>query len=422
MAHGGFGFAKKLKVPSIADSITEVTLIKYLKNVGDFVEKDENFIQVESHKGTAELKASDSGVITKLLLTPGADVKIDADAAEIDENAKAGPKSQAPKEAAKEESASKKKGDAESDEAKSKKKAEPEAEEAKPKREIKKSKEPVADHKTSITSDTKSQTKAEPEKGKPAEAKSAPAPTRPASPPKPKGDRSETREKMSRTRKTVGERLKHSQNTYATVVTFQEVDMSRIMEMRKEMGEEFQKKHGVKLGIMSFFIKAVAKALTERPIVNAVIDDASKEIVYRNYVDISVAVSAPKGLLVPVVRDCQDLSFAEVEQQLADFGAQAKNNTLAIEDMMGGTFTISNGGVFGSMMSVPIINPPQSAILGMHNIVQRPVVRDGEIVARPIMYITMSYDHRLLDGREGAGFLHRVAQLLDDPRRLLLDS
>lgn len=197
--------------------------------------------------------------------------------------------------------------------------------------------------------------------------------------------------------------------------------MGAIMEMRKDLQEHFTKTNGVKLGFMSFFMKACTKALLERPNVNNVIDESGDHVLTRNYVDISVAVSGPNGLVVPVVRDCQNRNFAQMEQELNSLAKKAQNNQLAIEDLEGGTFTISNGGVFGSMLSVPIINPPQSAILGMHNIVNRPVVRNGEIVARPIMYVSLSYDHRLLDGREGAGFLKRVADLLEDPRKMLLE-
>ena len=197
--------------------------------------------------------------------------------------------------------------------------------------------------------------------------------------------------------------------------------MSGIMDMRKDLQDHFTKTNGVKLGFMSFFMKACTKALLERPNVNNVIDTSGDHVLTRNYVDISVAVSGPNGLVVPVVRDCQNRNFAGLEKELMNMANKAKNNELAIEDLDGGTFTISNGGVFGSMLSVPVINPPQSAILGMHNIVLRPVVRNGEIVARPIMYVSLSYDHRLLDGREGAGFLKRVSDLLEDPRKLLLE-
>lgn len=197
--------------------------------------------------------------------------------------------------------------------------------------------------------------------------------------------------------------------------------MKHVMDIRKELGEEYFKRTGLKLGFMSFFLKAAARALVERPVVNAVMDEQNGEIIYRNYVDISVAVQAPKGLVVPVMRDVQKMTFFDVENTLKTLAEKAKDNKLELEEMSGGTFTLSNGGVFGSMMSAPIINPPQSAIMGMHNIVNRPVVRGDQIVARPIMYVTLTYDHRLLDGRDGAGFLKRVADLVEDPRRLLLE-
>ena len=206
----------------------------------------------------------------------------------------------------------------------------------------------------------------------------------------------------------------------AQVCTFQEIDMSAIMTLRKDLGETFNKEHGVKLGFMSFFIKACTQALLERPLVNSVIDEKLENVISRNYVDISIAVSGPNGLVVPIVRDCQNKNFGDIEKEINRLAQKAKEGSLALEDMEGGNFTISNGGVFGSMLSVPIINPPQSAIMGMHNIVTRPVVRNGEIVARPIMYVSLSYDHRLLDGREGSGFLKRVSDLLEDPRSLLL--
>ena len=227
---------------------------------------------------------------------------------------------------------------------------------------------------------------------------------------------------MSRLRKTVAKRLKESQNTYAQVSTIQEIDMSNVMTVRKELGETFLKAHGVKLGFMSFFIRACTIALQERPLVNSVIDNAGDNIISKNYVDISVAVSGPNGLVVPVIRDCQEKSFADLEKSLVDLANRAKEGKLTLEEMDGGNFTISNGGVFGSMLSIPIINPPQSAIMGMHNIVTRPVVREGQIVARPVMYVSLSYDHRLLDGREGAGFLKRVSELLEDPRKMMLQA
>lgn len=221
-------------------------------------------------------------------------------------------------------------------------------------------------------------------------------------------------------RKTIASRLKGSQNEYATLTTFNECDMGNAMELRKRFQEQFVKKHGIKLGLMSFFLRASTIALQEMPILNSVIENGT-HIVQRNYVDISVAVSSPTGLLVPVIRNCSGLNFGDFETELANLGKKAKDGKITIEDMQGGNFTISNGGVFGSMMGTPIINPPQSAILGMHNIVNRPVVYKGEIVARPIMYLALSYDHRLVDGREAVTFLKRIKDLVEEPEKMMLD-
>jgi len=233
------------------------------------------------------------------------------------------------------------------------------------------------------------------------------------------GERKEERVRMTRLRQTVARRLKEAQNTAAMLTTFNDVDMTEVMQARARYKELFEKKHGIRLGFMGFFVKAAALAARDVPAVNAMIE--GEEIVYRDYLDVSVAVSAPNGLVVPVIRDAQALSFAEIETTIADFGARAKDGTLKMEEMQGGTFTISNGGVFGSLLSTPIINPPQSAVLGMHRIEERPVVRDGQIVARPMMYLALSYDHRLIDGREAVTFLVRMKEAIEDPTRLLID-
>jgi len=233
------------------------------------------------------------------------------------------------------------------------------------------------------------------------------------------GARTETRERMTKIRKRISERLKDAQNTCAMLTTFNEIDMSNIMEMRKKHQDAFVKKHGIKVGFMSAFVKASASALTAMPAVNAVID--GNEIVYRDYVDVSVAVSTPKGLVVPVVRDAQTMGYADIEKYIAMLGEKARTGSLAIEDMDGGTFTISNGGVFGSLMGTPIINPPQSAILGMHGVFERPVAIAGKVEVRPMMYVALTYDHRLIDGREAVTFLRRVKSAVEDPRVLLLD-
>ena len=224
---------------------------------------------------------------------------------------------------------------------------------------------------------------------------------------------------MTRLRQTVARRLKDAQNTAALLTTFNDVDMSAVMAARSRYKDLFEKKHGVRLGFMGFFVKAACMALRDMPSVNAAIE--GDEIVYHDYVDVSVAVSAPNGLVVPVLRDAQALSVAGIERAIGDFGARAKAGSLTMADMTGGTFTISNGGVFGSLMSTPIINPPQSAVLGLHRIEDRPVVRDGQVVVRPMMYLALSYDHRLIDGREAVTFLVALKNAIEDPTRLLID-
>ncbi|MFN5781894.1 MAG: dihydrolipoyllysine-residue succinyltransferase, partial [Novosphingobium sp.] len=242
--------------------------------------------------------------------------------------------------------------------------------------------------------------------------------TAPATP-APTGARGAARVKMTRLRQTVARRLKDAQDTAALLTTFNDCDMSAVIAARNTYKDAFEKKHGVRLGFMGFFAKAACLALKDIPAVNARIE--GDEIVYHPYVDMSVAVSAPNGLVVPVVRDVQDMSFAQIEKAIADYGKKAKDGSLTMADMTGGTFTISNGGVFGSLMSTPIINPPQSAVLGLHRIEDRPVVRDGQIVIRPMMYLALSYDHRLIDGREAVTALKIIKEAIEDPTRLLID-
>ncbi|WP_294339910.1 2-oxoglutarate dehydrogenase complex dihydrolipoyllysine-residue succinyltransferase [uncultured Sphingomonas sp.] len=254
-------------------------------------------------------------------------------------------------------------------------------------------------------------------------AKSAPAPqaSAPAAAPAQAttGERREERVKMTRLRQTIAKRLKEAQNTAAMLTTFNDVDMTAVIEARAKYKDLFEKKHGVRLGFMGFFVKAATMALKDIPAVNASIE--GDEIVYHDYADISVAVSSPGGLVVPVIRDAQDLSVAGIEKTIGDFGKRAKDGTLKMDEMKGGTFTISNGGVFGSLMSTPIINPPQSAVLGLHRIEDRPVVRDGQVVVRPMMYLALSYDHRLIDGREAVTFLVALKNAIEDPTRILID-
>ncbi len=269
----------------------------------------------------------------------------------------------------------------------------------------------------------------EPAPAPPASSGPAPreaAPAAPAPPPAPAMPRSvpeesarEERVPMTRLRKRVAERLKLAQNTAAMLTTFNEVDMTNVLALRKAHREAFEAKHGVRLGFMSFFVKAAVAALRGQPMVNAEID--GDDIVYKHYFHIGVAVSAPQGLVVPVLRDADRMSFAEIERTIGELGVKARDNKLAMEDLVGGTFTISNGGVFGSLMSTPILNPPQSAILGMHKIQERPMAIDGQVVIRPMMYLALSYDHRLIDGREAVTFLVRIKDCIEDPERLLLD-
>jgi 2-oxoglutarate dehydrogenase E2 component (dihydrolipoamide succinyltransferase) len=247
----------------------------------------------------------------------------------------------------------------------------------------------------------------------PAAAPSAPAAPRALAP-------REERVKMTRLRQSIAKRLKEAQNTAAMLTTFNEVDMTNVMEMRSEYKDAFEKKYKVKLGFMSFFVKAAVNALKEFPAINAEID--GDDIIYKNYYDLGVAVSTPQGLVVPVVKDCDTKNMAQIEKDIADMGLRARDGKLSIDEMKGGTFTITNGGIFGSMLSTPILNHPQVAILGMHNIVQRPVVMpNGEIKARPIMYVAMSYDHRIVDGKEAVSFLVRIKQAIEDPQRLVLE-
>jgi 2-oxoglutarate dehydrogenase E2 component (dihydrolipoamide succinyltransferase) len=255
-------------------------------------------------------------------------------------------------------------------------------------------------------------------KGAPAPAAASASTATPAAS-APTGARQEERVKMTRLRQTIAKRLKSAQDTAALLTTFNDVDMSAVIEARATYKDLFEKKHGVRLGFMGFFTKAVALAARDVPAVNAQIN--GDEIVYHNYLDVSVAVSAPNGLVVPVVRNADAMSFAQIEKAIGDFGAKAKAGALTMEDMSGGTFTISNGGVFGSLMSTPIINPPQSAVLGLHRIEDRAVVRDGQVVVRPMMYLALSYDHRLIDGREAVTFLKIVKEAIEDPTRLLID-
>ncbi|WP_257667710.1 2-oxoglutarate dehydrogenase complex dihydrolipoyllysine-residue succinyltransferase [Parapedobacter tibetensis] len=408
----------EIKVPTVGESISEVTLSQWLKQDGDYVEMDENIAELESDKATFELPAEKAGIL-KIVAQEGDTLEIGALVATIEEGeAPAGDKKEDKQETDKAEDTpqadSKPAADSSKDSYASGT-ASPAA--AKILRE-----KGIAPASLDGTGKDGRITKEDAEKAEAPKAKAS-EPAKPATVatqvPKASGERNERREKMSSLRKTIAKRLVAVKNETAMLTTFNEVNMKPIMDLRAKYKEIFKEKHGVGLGFMSFFTKAICTALKEWPAVNARID--GEEIVYSDFVDVSIAVSAPKGLVVPVIRNADSLSLHEIEKEVVNLAVKARDNKLTIEEMTGGTFTITNGGVFGSMMSTPIINAPQSAIFGMHNIIERPVAENGQVVIRPMMYVAMSYDHRIVDGRESVSFVVRVKQLLEDPARLLLE-
>jgi 2-oxoglutarate dehydrogenase E2 component (dihydrolipoamide succinyltransferase) len=395
----------EIKVPTVGESISEVTLVKWLKNDGDWVERDELLCELESEKATFELNAEQAGIL-QTVAKEGDTLNIGDLACKIDDKAArpAGAPAAAPEAPKKEE-----KKDAAPAKAAEQPKAAPAAD-------VKAT--PVA---KAIMGDK--QVKADAVKGSGPQGRILKNDVLDAlNNPGRKGgadafSRNDKREKMTNLRKTVSRRLVEAKNTTAMLTTFNEVDMGRIMDVRKLYKDKFKEMHGVNLGFMSFFTKACCIALGEWRAVNAYID--GEEIVYHDYCDISIAVSAPKGLVVPVIRNAESMGMAEIEAEIVKLATKARDNKLSMEEMTGGTFTITNGGVFGSLMSTPIINIPQSAILGMHKIQDRAMVIDGEIKVRPMMYLALSYDHRIIDGRESVGFLVRVKELLENPELLL---
>ena len=393
----------EIKVPPVGESITEVVLSSWKKADGDFVEMDEIIAELESDKATFELTAEKAGTL-KIIAKEGDTLEIGAPVCSIEEGA-------APAAKAREDAPVAEKASSAATEVKAATYAAGTPSPAAAKILAEKGLES-----TSGTGVGGRITKEDALKAQPAAAPKAAAPVKAVVP---AGSRGERREKMSSLRKTVAKRLVAVKNETAMLTTFNEVDMQPIMDIRAKYKDKFKEKHGVGLGFMSFFTKAVCEALKEFPAVNARIE--GEEMVFNDFADISIAVSAPKGLVVPVIRNADTLSLAQIEQAVMELAIKARENKLAIDEMTGGTFTITNGGVFGSMMSTPIINAPQSAILGMHNIVERPVAIGGQVVIRPMMYVALSYDHRIIDGRESVGFLVRVKQLLEDPARMLLE-
>jgi 2-oxoglutarate dehydrogenase E2 component (dihydrolipoamide succinyltransferase) len=408
----------EMKVPSPGESITEVQIARWMKKDGDYVEKDEEICEIDSDKATLTLNAEASGTL-KILVKEGETIAVGTTVCSIDdagENKSAGKaeekpaavknqqalKTYQPKTTASEQSATPPKQEAE----KSYAAGVPgiAAEKLMREKGIPASKISGTGKGGRITKGDVLQTIT----SVPNKINGSP------------GNRNEHREKMSMLRKRLAERLVAVKLQTAMLTTFNEVDMSAIMNIRKQYKDQFKEVHGINLGFMSFFTKAICEALTMFPAVNARID--GDEIVYHDYCDIGIAVSAPKGLMVPVVRNAEQLSFAEIEQQVATLAGKARDGKISIEEMTGGTFTITNGGVFGSMLSTPIINPPQSAILGMHNIVERPVAINGKVEVRPVMYVALSYDHRIIDGRESVSFLVKVKEILEQPVSMLTEG
>jgi 2-oxoglutarate dehydrogenase E2 component (dihydrolipoamide succinyltransferase) len=398
-----------IMVPTLGESITEATLGQWLKQPGEAVKADEPIASLETDKVAVDVPSPVDGVMGALAVAEGDTVQVGAVIAQIEAGAApaaaATPKVEDRTAVGQAEAAAP---------------AEPAAaphddDDGDPKTLSPAVRRAVLEHgvdpsKIRGTGKDGRLTKDDVL----AAAKAAPPPRATAT-----GDRREERVRMTRLRQTIATRLKDAQNTAAILTTFNDVDMTAVVEARTRYKDLFEKKHGVRLGFMGFFVKAAVMALKDVPAVNGSIE--GDEIVYRDYADISVAVSAPNGLVVPVIRDADQLSVASIEKTIGDFGKRAKDGTLKMDEMKGGTFTISNGGVFGSLMSTPIINPPQSAVLGLHRIEDRAVVRDGQIVIRPMMYLALSYDHRLVDGREAVTFLVAIKNAIEDPTRLLID-
>lgn len=386
----------EIKVPTVGESISEVTLVKWHKKDGEWADRDEVIAELESEKATFELNAEQAGAI-RTIAKEGDTLNIGDVVCSIDTEAPPPPKGGSEK-ASKETEALR------------------QTTNPKPQTDLKAT--PVA---AAIIADKKVDVKAltaTGSNGKIVKQDVMDALNNPGrSPGTVLFGRNEREQKMSNLRKTISRRLVEAKNTTAMLTTFNEVDMSAIMEIRKKYKDKFKELHGVNLGFMSFFTKACTYALLEWPSVNAYID--GENIIYHDFCDISIAVSAPKGLVVPVIRNAESLSMAGIEAKVVELATKAKENKLTIEEMTGGTFTITNGGIFGSMMSTPIINIPQSGILGMHNILERPMAINGQVVIRPMMYVALSYDHRIIDGRESVGFLVRVKELLENPELLL---
>jgi len=376
---------KEVKVPILPESISEATVAAWHKKPGDYVELEDVIVEIETDKVVLEIPAEVSGVLSKISAKEGATVKEQQVLGLIDDDADIPEEEPSEPEEASEETTNE-------------------------------TSEPTSQVETETTeTDQSTKIEKQPEKAQ-EEVESSPEPT--SSQAQPSSNRMEERVPMTRIRKTIANRLHSATQNSAMLTTFNEVDMSEILSMRESYKEAFENKYSVKLGLMSFFVKAAVESLKKFPTVNAYID--GDDIVYHAYCDVSIAVSSERGLVVPVLRDAHKMGMHDIEKDIVDFAVRAKDGTLGIEEMSGGTFTISNGGVFGSLLSTPILNSPQSAILGMHKTQERPVVLNGEIVIRPMMYLALSYDHRIIDGKEAVQFLISIKEALEDPTRLLL--
>ncbi|MPY69716.1 MAG: 2-oxoglutarate dehydrogenase complex dihydrolipoyllysine-residue succinyltransferase [Alphaproteobacteria bacterium] len=419
-----------IKVPALGESVTEATVAKWFKAVGDTVAQDEPLVELETDKVTLEVPASQAGTLSEIVAQEGAEVEVGALLGVIGE----GEGKPAP--AGDDEKEEKKKAAAPAKEEKAKTgpaRAEKSGDEASLSPAVRKmvAETGVDPEQIEGTGKDGRLTKADVEKhletgaaapakaDKPAEAREQAREEKPAAKPRPADERGEERVRMTRLRRRIAERLKEAQNTAAMLTTFNEVDMTAVMAAREKYRDRFEQKHGVRLGFMSFFAKACMVALKEIPAVNAQID--GDEIVYRSFVDLGIAVGTDQGLVVPVLRNADRLSFAEVERQIGALGRKARAGELSIDELTGGTFTITNGGVYGSLLSTPILNPPQSGILGMHKIQPRPMAVGDRVEVRPMMYLAMSYDHRIIDGSDAVTFLVRVKECIEDPERIMLD-
>ena len=392
--------ADKIIVPTLGESIKEATVAKWLKKLGDSVGADEAIVSLETDKVSVDVTSPKSGVLKEILAEEGSTVQVGGLLGSVEVGAFVVPI---------------KKEEKKISEIKQDAKPAPKIETINKKNELSPAVKRIVEEKH-IDPATVTGTGRD---GRILKGDLVGLMGFSPSPNKRKIEvGEEERVKMTRLRSTIAKRLKDAQNNAAILTTFNEIDMSMIIQIRKDNKDEFEKRYGVKLGFMSFFVKACVNALQTYPVVNAEIQ--GEDIVYKNYYNMGVAVGTDKGLVVPVLRNADELSFSEIEKEIVDLGAKAKNNQLSIDELQGGTFTITNGGIYGSMLSTPIINPPQSGVLGMHNIVQRAVVIDGKIEIRPIMYLALSYDHRIIDGKEAVSFLVRVKEILEDPRRLFL--